>query len=125
MVVKKVMVSEAICGRCGSILESPSAVCLRCGLWPQPARVAPAGKSPLVAAVLAVIPGLGHFYLGHYRKAAAFMAGLILLQFFDFDLDLTVVGALIGAPLELGGLGLWLFSIFDAYRIAKLMNQSA
>jgi len=87
--------------------------------------VAPARKSPLVAAVLAVIPGLGHFYLGHYRKAAAFMGGFILLQFFDFDLDLTVVGALIGVPLELGGLGLWLFSIFDAYRIAKLTNQSA
>jgi len=80
-------------------------------------------KSPLVAAVLALVPGLGHMYLGHYRKGAGFMAGFALLQFFDFDLDLTVVGALIGAPLELGGFGLWLFSIFDAYRIAKLMNQ--
>jgi len=87
--------------------------------------VTPVAKSPLVAALLGVVPGLGHFYLGHYRKGAGFLAGFVLLQFFDFDLDLTVVGALIGAPLELGGLGLWLFSIFDAYRIARLMNQSA
>lgn len=107
------------------MLESPAAGCRGCGLWPQPAVVAPARKSPVVAAVLGVIPGLGHFYLGHFRKGAGFMAGLALLQFFDFDLDLTVVGALIGAPLELGGFGLWIFSIFDAYRIAKLMNQSA
>jgi hypothetical protein len=44
------------------------------------------------------------------------------LQFFGFDLDLSVIGAAIGVPMELGGAGLWLFSIVDAYRTAKQME---
>jgi hypothetical protein len=47
-----------------------------------------------------------------------------LLQFVGFDLDLTAIGAVIGVPMELGGVGLWLYSIFDAYRTAQRMNQA-
>jgi len=79
-------------------------------------------KSPAVAAALAIIPGLGHFYLGHNVKGIAYLVGVLGLQFFGLDLDLTVVGAAIGVPMELGGGGLWVFSIVDAYRTAKSMQ---
>jgi len=68
-----------------------------------------------VAAALAVVPGLGHFYL----------VGVGGLEFFGFDLDLSVIGALIGVPLEIGGGSLWLFSILDAYRTARRLEAEA
>ena len=120
------MASHVLCGRCGTLLTNPSAPCPRCGA---PAsgqyRVAAAPlprKNPAAAAALAIIPGCGHFYLGENKKGVAYLLGVVGLQFFGFDLDLSVIGAAIGVPLELGGAGLWLFSIADAYRTAKRME---
>ncbi len=123
------MASEVLCGRCGALLTNPVSACPRCGAptsgsFAYTAR--PAGrKSPWVAAALAIIPGMGHFYLGQNMKGAGFLAGLIGLQFFGVDLDLSVIGAAIGVPLELGGGTLWLYSIVDAYRTAKRLEAEA
>jgi hypothetical protein len=35
------------------------------------------------------------------------------------ELDLTVIGAAVGIPLDLTGLGLWAFCAYDAYRTAR------
>ena len=80
-------------------------------------------KSPALAAALAIVPGLGHVYLGQWGKAAGFMGAAGVLEFFGFDLDLTAIGAVVGVPMELGGFGLWLFSIFDAYHTARRLSQ--
>ena len=80
-------------------------------------------KNPLAAAALAIIPGCGHFYLGHNLKGIAYLLGIGGLQFFGADLDLTVIGAAVGVPMELGGGALWLYSIVDAYRTAKQMES--
>jgi hypothetical protein len=79
-------------------------------------------KSPMVAATLAIVPGLGHLYLGQYAKSAGFFVASGMLEVFGFDLDLTAIGALIGVPMEVGGFGLWLYSIFDAYHSARRLN---
>ena len=119
------MAADVFCGRCGSVLVNPNAPCPRCGA---PASggyqrtIVPSRKSPLAAAALAVIPGCGHFYLGHNMKGLAYLLGIGGLQFFGFDLDLTAIGAVVGVPMELGGGTLWLFSIVDAYRTAKHME---
>jgi hypothetical protein len=113
------MSANAICGNCASVLENPSAPCRRCGARPStPAFVRPR-KSPLMAAGLAIVPGLGHLYIGQWRKAVGFALGAGALEFFGFDLDLTAIGALLGVPIELGGAGIWLYSIYDAYHSAK------
>jgi TM2 domain-containing membrane protein YozV len=75
--------------------------------------------------VLAIVPGCGHFYLGHNVKGIAYLVGIGGLQFFGFDLDLSVIGAAIGVPLELGGATLWLYSIVDAYRTARKMQAAS
>jgi TM2 domain-containing membrane protein YozV len=75
--------------------------------------------------MLAVIPGMGHFYLGHNAKGIGFLVGVVGLQFFGLDLDLSVIGAAIGVPMELGGGTLWVYSIVDAYRTAKQMEAAA
>jgi hypothetical protein len=132
------MAPEVLCGRCGALLTNPSAPCPRCGSpasgayntpsgYSTPgayaAQVARAPKSPFVAAFLALVPGLGHFYLGHNMKGLAYLLGVVGLQFFGFDLDLSIIGAAVGVPMELGGGTLWVFSIIDAYRTAKNMER--
>jgi hypothetical protein len=103
-------------------------VCPRCGA---PASGAYRGtpirrpRNPLTAAALAIIPGCGHFYLGHNKKGIGFLIGIGGLQFFGLDLDLTVVGAALGVPMELGGGALWLYSIVDAFRTAKHEEEVA
>ena len=121
------MAAEVLCGRCGALLTNPNAPCPRCGAPASGGYATPVQprvhKSPFLAATLAIVPGLGHFYLGHNLKGLAYLVGVGGLQFFGFDLDLTVIGAAVGVPMELGGGALWLFSIVDAYRIAKQMER--
>jgi TM2 domain-containing membrane protein YozV len=122
------MASEVLCGRCGTLLTNPNAPCPRCGA-PASGRYQGQGvrsrKNPLLAAALAVVPGLGHFYLGENKKGVAYLIGVGGLQFFGLDLDLTFIGALIGVPMEIGGGTLWMFSIVDAYRTALRMEAEA
>jgi TM2 domain-containing membrane protein YozV len=122
------MASEVLCGRCGALLMNPASACPRCGA---PASggfrstAFPQRKNPLVAATLALIPGCGHFYLGHNLKGIGLLVGIAGFQLFDTSLDLTGVGALLGVPLELGPGTLWVYSIIDAYRTAKHMEREA
>jgi len=122
------MASEVLCGKCGALLTNPNAPCPRCGA-PASGRyqgpVARTRKSPIVAAALAVVPGLGHFYLGENKKGIAYLVGVGALEFFGFDLDLSIIGALVGVPLEIGGGSLWVFSIVDAYRTARRLEAEA
>ena len=112
------MAAEVLCGRCGSVLDGPGAACARCGATPFATRIS--AKNPYVAAALsAFVPGLGQIYAGHHVRGLGYLVGTLGLEFFGFDLDLTAVGAMIGIPMELGGAGLWLHGIFDAYRLAK------
>ncbi len=125
------MASEVLCGRCGAPLTNPYAACSRCGspasggyAYGPYAAAYRRRKNPALAAALAVIPGLGHFYLGHHVKGFGFLLGIGGLQFFGADLDLSVIGAAIGVPMELGGGTLWAYSIVDAYRTAKAMEKT-
>ena len=124
----KEMASEVLCGRCGTLLTNPNAPCPRCGA-PASGRyqgpVIRTRKNPLVATALALVPGVGHFYLGENKKGIAYLIGVLGLEFFGLDLDLTIIGALVGVPLEVGGGSLWIFSIVDAYRTARRMEAEA
>ena len=116
------MAAEVLCGRCGALLTNPNAPCPRCGSPASGAYYRPMAtqrKNRWAAAALAIIPGCGHFYLGHNLKGVGFVVGIVGFQLFDLGLDATVVGLSLGVPLELGPGALWLFSIVDAYRIAK------
>lgn len=75
--------------------------------------------NPGRAARLSIIPGLGHWYAGAPVKGLFFFAAIVGPIVIGTELDLTVVGAALGIPLDLGGLGLWAFCAYDAYRTAK------
>ncbi len=75
--------------------------------------------SPGRAARLSIIPGLGHWYAGAPVKGLIFFAAILGPLVVGTELDLSVVGAALGIPLDLGGLGLWAFCAYDAYRTAR------
>lgn len=112
------MATSTFCGTCGSPLASAHTTCARCGATPF-AQAHGRAVSPLLAVVLSVVPGLGHIYLGHWRKGLFYLVAASGLEFFGFDLDLTAIGAMLGIPMELGGVGLWAHSAWDAYHLAR------
>jgi TM2 domain-containing membrane protein YozV len=67
------------------------------------------GKSPLAAVLLSfLIPGVGQFYCGEVKKGAI-MLGIYLVSWLT---TLIVIGFV-------GVIGVWIWSMFDAYSIAK------
>ncbi len=98
-----------------------SAVCLHCGAPLPGCRCR--RRRPWLAAVLGLVPGLGHLYLGQVVRGVALLGSAGLLEVLGTDLDLSVVGAALGVPMELGGMGLVAYSVLDAYRSARRLNR--
>lgn len=71
-------------------------------------------RFPALAAFLAVVPGLGHLYVGAYTRAAMIVIGIIAVIVI-IPLPVNVFLALFA----------WFFGIFDAYRQAQLVNLGA
>jgi hypothetical protein len=78
--------------------------------------------NPWAAAALSIVPGLGHVYAGSPMRGLAFFAGVIGPEVLGTELDLTMIGDVIGVPLNLGGIGLWALCALDAYRTARHRN---
>lgn len=119
------------CPRCRRTVAAEAAFCPYCGaqLQVQPLQgdiidgTQRFKKNRLLnpgrAARLSIIPGLGHWYVGAPVKGLAFFAAIVGPLVIGTELDLTVVGAALGIPLDLGGVALWAFCAYDAYRTAK------
>ncbi len=119
------------CPRCHEPLREQTAFCPHCGtqLKVQPVRgevLDPGRKStrdasirPATAARLSIIPGLGHWYARSPMRGLAFFVAIVGPLVLGTELDLSVVGAVVGVPLDLGGLALWAYCALDAYRTAK------
>ena len=119
------------CPRCRRSVAAEAAFCPHCGaqLRVQPVTgeiIDGTGRfkknrplNPARAARLSIVPGLGHWYAGAPLKGVAFFAAIVGPLVIGTELDLTVIGAAVGIPLDLGGLGLWAFCAYDAYRTAR------
>lgn len=72
-------------------------------------------RSPAAAFWLSLLPGVGHFYLGQFRKGLIFavlVAGAI-------QLASEVSGAFFGLMIPV----LWLFAMLDAHQSAQAINM--
>jgi zinc ribbon protein/uncharacterized protein DUF6677 len=119
------------CPRCRRSVSAEAAFCPHCGtqlrVQPVQGEVIDGTKrfsrnrpvSPGRAARLSIIPGLGHWYAGAPVKGLAFFAAILAPVVLGTELDLSVIGAPLGIPLDLGGIGLWAFCAYDAYRTAR------
>ena len=119
------------CSRCESPVPAEALFCAQCGaqLKVQPVRgeiidgtrkfAKQRPISPGRAARLSIVPGLGHWYAGAPVKGLAFFAAIVAPIVIGTEMDLSLILAPIGIPLDLGGLGLWAFCAYDAYRTAR------
>jgi hypothetical protein len=83
---------------------------------PAPAPTLAETKSPALAGLLSMFPGLGHLYLGLYQRAFAFGGAFIVL------ISLTSHGRggeFFGPMIAF----VWFFAIIDAVRQAKAINR--
>ncbi len=89
---------------------------------PAPPPVAPPrlghapGKNPAAAGLLSVFPGLGHVYLGLYKRGLAF--------FVIWALVFAIVDKGNGGPIGLLIPFWWVFCIIDAVRQARAINAT-
>ena len=118
------------CPRCRDAVAPGAAFCQKCGtqlrpqpvegeLFANPPRGQEAELSPLRAARLSIIPGLGHWYARAPLRGIAFFVAIVAPLVIGTDLDLTGIGLPLGIPMDMGGLGLWAYCAVDAYRTAK------
>ncbi len=80
----------------------------------------PRSKSPALAAVLSMMPGLGQVYVGYYQRGfvhALLVASIITLLASGAVISLTPLFALFMAFF-------WLYNIIDAARRATLYNEA-
>jgi hypothetical protein len=75
-------------------------------------------KSPLIALLLGLVPGLGAAYNGHNIKALAHFLAVV---------GLWMLADIFGMPLEiafgLGGAGFYFYSIYDAFQSAQRLRK--
>jgi archaellin len=96
------------CPTCGKPLQFENAeICPNCGvrIQGQPAPIK-GEKSPGIAALLSIFPGLGHVYNGDLKRGTIFLIG-------------TFVGFLF---FIIPGVIIWIYQIYDAYSTSKKMN---
>jgi hypothetical protein len=79
----------------------------------------PRRKSPFLAAVLSVIPGLGNIYIGHYVRGFTTAASIALIGLIASQTPESI------APVfGMSAMFVWFFSIIDAGRMAALYNHA-
>ena len=85
---------------------------------PVPTRTAaPQARTPLLAGIFSVFPGLGNVYNGLYLRGATFF-----LIFFGLILVASGTEPPEAVILVFSIIFVWLFNIFDAYRQATFIN---
>jgi hypothetical protein len=121
------------CQRCGTPVTPATKFCPECGtqvrvqpvhaeVIERPTRGVP---NPWAAAFLSIVPGLGHWYAGASRRGLIFFVAIVGGEVLGIDLDLSLIGDIVGIPLGVGATGLWIFCAFDDYRTAARRRAEA
>ncbi len=79
----------------------------------------PRDKSPRLAALLSVIPGLGQIYIGYYQRGFMFAATMLLL-----GMAAGTAPNNIGPVFGFSMFFVWLFNVVDSGRMAALYNHA-
>jgi len=130
--------SEAVaaCAKCGKNLCSECAIALREGAWcrgclesltgQERSGGARGGKSKLIAALLSIIPGVGHMYLGLIGKGFAMM-GLFFASVFLVILYSDSTGMYWMAAFLIPTLGVLFISyaVFDSMEMTEAATEDA
>lgn len=103
----------------GSPPAPPAAPQPQAGLPERRQLFDPRRKSPFLAAVLSIVPGLGNVYIGHYIRGFTVAATIAVI-----GLIASQVSESIGPFFGLTAFFVWMFNIIDAGRMAALYNHA-
>ena len=92
----------------------------RTGWNPSGQMFDPGRKSPMLAAVLSVIPGVGQLYIGYYMRGLATGATFMMLMLAAGEARGSIAPAF-----GMTAMFVWIFGIIDAGRMAALYNHAA
>ncbi|MEW6321656.1 MAG: DUF5668 domain-containing protein [Acidobacteriota bacterium] len=81
----------------------------------------PRRKSPLVAAVLSAVPGLGQVYVGYYLQGFVHILAIVGMLSL---LGIRAIHPDVEPPLGFFIAFVWLYNVIDAARRASLYNQA-
>lgn len=102
---------EVFCRDCGNVIKERAEICPECGIRQRDPESSTPEKSPGLAAVASfLIPGLGQVYNGQIAKGIITGAITIVAA-------ITVVGLILALPL-------WIWLIYDAYKVAERGGSS-
>jgi len=122
----------AVCRTCGSQSSKGVRFCQVCGAVVQEtAKANPPGKNPGTAVLVAALVGLlfmgaGHFYVQRFvRGIAILIAGIAtgIVFFVAVFGGFFAASFLIALSFGLIRIGLWLWQIRDAHKLAKHYNE--
>src|SRR6478736_2518964 len=77
----------------------------------------PRRKSPLLAAFISLLPGMGQIYVGYYRRGFVTAAVLLLAMYAGSTMHFNVAPVFV-----LSAVFIWLFNVIDAGRTAAMYN---
>lgn len=73
-------------------------------------------KEPFLALILSlIVPGVGQFYNGDMNKGFIMLGAAVACMVLNF----TIIGMILGIP---GGIAVWIWSMYDAYKSAQKIN---
>lgn len=102
---------EVFCRDCGAVINERAEICPECGIRQREPETTTSEKDPGLAAVASFfVPGAGQIYNGQIGK------GLAILVVFVVGV-ITVVGLILAIPI-------WLWGIYDAYKVAERGGSS-
>ena len=74
-------------------------------------------RSPALAAILSLMPGMGQVYVGYYQTGFVYMV-LVALTITILNLEIEALQPLLGFSLSF----FWIYNMIDAYRRARHYN---
>ncbi len=89
-------------------------------------QLRPFWKTPRMAGGLALLPGVGHFYLGQHGKGAAYLSSIVgltagAIALSDSDAE---AGDPLAVQFAVAAQNTLMYSVFDAYRTARLLRHN-
>jgi hypothetical protein len=92
------------------------------GMWEPSQKQAfdPRRKSPFLATVISIIPGMGQVYIGYYLRGFLTAAVFLIVVLASAEM-----GRELGPPLAFTAFFIWVFNLIDAGRMAALYNHAA
>lgn len=113
------------CSKCGSPLKNKSKLTSNPNTYQRPVEWKSESITLLLSILLGLfgIQGVGHIYVGKIGKGVGILIGSIILFALAIFLTATGIGAIVGIPMIIGYLIMFIWQIIDSRNLCREYNQ--